>query len=180
LDEGQFGAALIFSPFNYARGNQYGVDVSANYVQGGFNAFANFSFQRGTGEKITSGEFQFDPDEFAFIKNHFVFLDHDQRYTASVGISYTRGNTSAYADMLYGNGLRSGFANTDEVPAYYTFNIGLTHTFNLPQWGRLQLRFDVVNLFDKGYPIRTGSGIGVFAPRFGARRGFFGGVSWNF
>jgi outer membrane receptor protein involved in Fe transport len=82
--------------------------------------------------------------------------------------------------MLYGNGLRSGFANTDEVPAYYTFNIGLTHTVNLPQLGKLQLRFDVVNLFDQGYQLRTGSGIGVFAPQFGARRGFFGGVSWSF
>jgi outer membrane receptor protein involved in Fe transport len=66
------------------------------------------------------------------------------------------------------------------VPAYYTFNIGLTHTVNLPQLGKLQLRFDVVNLFDKGYQLRTGSGIGVFAPQFGARRGFFGGVSWSF
>jgi hypothetical protein len=180
LDEGQFGAALIFSPFNYARGNQYGVDFTANYAQGGIKAFANFSFQRGTGEKVTSGEFLFDPDEFAFIKNHFVFLDHDQRYSASAGLSYTCRDTSVYADMLYGNGLRSGFANTDEVPAYYIFNIGLAHTVNLPQWGRLQLRFDVVNLFDKGYQIRTGSGIGVFAPQFGARRGFFGGVSWIF
>jgi outer membrane cobalamin receptor len=180
IDEGQFGAALIFSPFNYAHGNQYGVDVTANYAQGGFNAYANFSFQRGTGEKITSGQFLFDPDEFAFIKNHFVFLDHDQRYTASAGVSYTCHGTTVYSDMLYGNGLRSGFANTDEVPAYYTFNVGLTHTVNLPQLGKLQLRFDVVNLFDKGYQLRTGSGIGVFAPQFGARRGFFGGVSWFF
>jgi outer membrane cobalamin receptor len=180
IDEGQFGAALIFSPFNYAHGNQYGVDVTANYAQGGFNAYANFSFQRGTGEQITSGQFLFAPDRLAFIKNHFVFLDHDQRYTASAGASYTCRGTTVYADMLYGNGLRSGFANTDEVPAYYTFNIGLTHTINLPQLGKLQLRFDVVNLFDKGYQLRTGSGIGVFAPQFGARRGFFGGVSWFF
>jgi hypothetical protein len=180
IDEGQFGAALIFSPFNYARGNQYGVDVTANYVQGGFNAYANFSFQRGTGEQITSGEFLFAPDRLAFIKNHYVFLDHDQRYTASAGASYTCRGTTVYADMLYGNGLRSGFANTDEVPSYYIFNIGLKHTIDLPQFGKLQLRFDVVNLFDKGYQIRTGSGIGVFAPQFGARRGFFGGVSWLF
>jgi hypothetical protein len=180
IDEGQFGAALIFSPFNYAHGNQYGVDVTANYTQGGFNAYANFSFQRGTGEKITSGEFLFEPDELAFIKNHYVFLDHDQRYTASAGASYTCHGTTMYADMLYGNGLRSGFANTDEVPAYYTFNVGIAHTITLPQLGKLQLRFDVVNLFDKGYQLRTGSGIGVFAPQFGARRGFFGGVSWSF
>ncbi len=180
IDEGQFGAALIFSPFNYAHGNQYGVDVTANYAQGGFNAYANFSFQRGTGEEITSGQFLFAPDRLAFIKNHFVFLDHDQRYTASAGASYTCHGTTVYADFLYGNGLRSGFANTDEVPAYYTVNVGLTHTINLPQLGKLQLRFDIVNLFDMGYQIRTGSGIGVFAPQFGARRGFFGGVSWSF
>ena len=37
----------------------------------------------------------------------------------------------------------------------------------------ITLRFDVVNLFDKTYELRDGSGIGVFAPQFGARRGFF-------
>ena len=34
-----------------------------------------------------------------------------------------------------------------------------------------------MNLFDKVYEIRDGSGIGVFAPQFGMRRGFFAGVS---
>jgi outer membrane receptor protein involved in Fe transport len=41
----------------------------------------------------------------------------------------------------------------------------------------ITLRFDVVNLFDKTYELRDGSGIGVFAPQFGARRGFFAGIS---
>ncbi len=62
IDEGQFGSALIFSPFNYAKGNQYGAEVTANYTQGGFNAYANFGFERGTGEKIVSGQFLFGPD----------------------------------------------------------------------------------------------------------------------
>lgn len=180
LDEGQFGAALIFSPFNYARGNQYGADVTANYTQNGFNAYGNFSFERGTGEGIASGQFLFDPAELAFIRNHYVFLDHDQRYTASAGVSYSYKGTTAYADMLYGSGLRSGFANTDEVPAHYTFNVGITQVFDLPKYGKIRLRFDVVNLFDQGYQLRTGSGIGVFAPQYGARRGFFGGLSWLF
>jgi hypothetical protein len=35
----------------------------------------------------------------------------------------------------------------------------------------LHLRIDVVNLFDKVYDLRDGSGIGVGAPQFGARRG---------
>jgi outer membrane receptor for Fe3+-dicitrate len=109
-----------------------------------------------------------------------VFLDHDQRYTASAGASYTYQGTTIYGDMLYGNGLRSGFANTDEVPSYWVFNIGLSHTFNLPEYGKIRVRFDVTNLFDTTYQLRTGSGIGVFAPQYGPRRGFFGGVSWLF
>jgi outer membrane receptor protein involved in Fe transport len=39
------------------------------------------------------------------------------------------------------------------------------------------LRFDIVNLFDTIYEIRDGSGIGVFAPQFGPRRGFFFGIT---
>ena len=36
----------------------------------------------------------------------------------------------------------------------------------------MTLRFDAINLFDTVY-IRDGSGIGVFAPQYGPRRGFF-------
>jgi outer membrane receptor for Fe3+-dicitrate len=181
IDEGQFGSALIFTPFNYARGNQYGAEVTANYSQGGFNVYANFGFERGTGEQIVSSQFLFAPDELAFIRNHWVFLDHDQRYTVSAGASYTYQDTTVYADLLYGSGLRSGFANTDELPGYYPFNLGFTHLFHLPaKYGSLKFRFDVTNLFDQSYQLRNGTGIGVFAPQFGPRRGFFGGMSWVF
>jgi len=181
IDEGQFGSALIFSPFNYAKGNQYGAEVTANYTQGGFSAYANFGFERGTGENVVSGQFLFSPDELAFIRNHWVFLDHDQRYTVSAGASYAYKDTTVYADILYGSGLRSGFANTDELPGYYPVNLGFTHAFHLPEkYGRLQFRFDVSNLFDQSYELRDGTGIGVFAPQFGPRRGFFGGMGWIF
>jgi outer membrane receptor protein involved in Fe transport len=181
IDEGQFGSALIFTPFNYARGNQYGVEMTANYAQGGFNAYANFAFERATGEKIVSSQFLFGPDELAFIRNHWVFLDHDQRYTVSAGTSYTYKDTTVYADLLYGSGLRSGFANTDELAGYYPVNVGFTHDFHLPEkYGRFRVRFDVTNVFDQSYQLRNGTGIGVFAPQFGPRRGFFAGVSWIF
>jgi TonB dependent receptor len=181
IDEGQFGSALIFSPFNYAKGNQYGAEITANYTKGGLNAYANFGFERGTGEEIVSGQFLFSPEELAFIRNHYVFLDHDQRYTLSAGASYTYKDTTLYGDILYGSGLRSGFANTDELPGYYPVNLGFTHVFHLPEnYGRVQFRFDVTNLFDQSYQLRNGTGIGVFAPQYGPRRGFFGGISWAF
>jgi outer membrane receptor protein involved in Fe transport len=44
----------------------------------------------------------------------------------------------------------------------------------------LKIRFDVVNLFDKIYELRDGSGIGVGAPQFGQRRGFYGTVAYDF
>ena len=47
----------------------------------------------------------------------------------------------------------------------------------MPDGKPLTVRFDVVNLFDSIYLIRDGSGIGVFAPQYGPRRGYFVGVS---
>jgi outer membrane receptor protein involved in Fe transport len=39
---------------------------------------------------------------------------------------------------------------------------------------------DVVNLFDKTYLIRDGSGVGVGAKQYGQRRGIFAGLSTKF
>ena len=39
------------------------------------------------------------------------------------------------------------------------------------------VRFDVVNVADYIYQIRNGSGIGVFAPQYGPRRGYYFGIS---
>jgi len=44
----------------------------------------------------------------------------------------------------------------------------------------LALRFDVVNVFDTLYQIKSGTGIDVFAPKYGPRRGFFAGLSQIF
>jgi outer membrane receptor protein involved in Fe transport len=43
-----------------------------------------------------------------------------------------------------------------------------------------KLRFDIINVFDEIYQIRNGEGIGVFAPQFGPRRGYFVGLSQKF
>jgi len=37
-------------------------------------------------------------------------------YTVSAGASYTYKDTTVYADLLYGSGLRSGFANAGTMP----------------------------------------------------------------
>jgi outer membrane receptor protein involved in Fe transport len=81
------------------------------------------------------------------------------------------------ADMIYGSGLRNGDANIGTVPAYTQVNAGVSHEFVGYTQMPFTLRFDVVNVFDTIYEIRDGSGIGVFAPQFGPRRGYFAGWS---
>ena len=64
------------------------------------------------------------------------------------------------------------------MPSYTQVNLGCrTISTGVAPNKPTTLRFDVVNLFDTIYQIRDGSGIGVFAPQFGPRRGFYFGIS---
>ena len=182
IDEGQFGTAIIESPFNYRFGDVYGVEGTATYVKGGLELYANAAYSVAKGEKIDSSQFLFETDELAYINRNKVFLDHDQTVTISAGASYLfkPSGTRAYSDMLYGSGLRDGFANRGRLPMYYTFNIGLEQSFHVPHFGVAKARFDIVNLTDRVYELRDGSGIGVGAPQFGQRRGIYGGISIDF
>jgi outer membrane receptor protein involved in Fe transport len=83
------------------------------------------------------------------------------------------------ADVLYGSGLRKDGVtpNGNHVPDYTQINLGVSRSFDILGAKGLTARFDVINLFDEKYEIRDGSGIGVGAPQFGPRRGFFFGLS---
>ena len=181
LDEGQFGQALILSSFNYKRGRIYGGEFTTNYDHGPFSAYGNVSWDWARGVHPSSAQFLFDPAEYAFINRHWVFLDHDQRWTSTVGAAYTWNDWKISSDFLYGSGLRRGFANTKSVPDYGTVNVALQRNLKIPNVaGSFKIRFDIVNLFDEIYELRDGSGIGVGAPQFGQRRGFYGTVAYDF
>ncbi|HJP98243.1 MAG TPA: TonB-dependent receptor [Rhodanobacteraceae bacterium] len=180
-DEGQFGAALVFSPFNYARGRVRGVEFTADYAAGPWNAYFNLSNSHALGTQVVSGQYNFDPDELAHINAHWVHLDHDQRLTASGGLSYAIGDaTRIGGDFLYGSGLRRGFANTETLPGYFQLNLDLTHTFQLPGIGELDMRVALINALDRTCELRDGTGIGVGAPQFAPRRGMYVGVTKGF
>ena len=143
--------------------------------------------------------------EFQYLQTHWIYTDHNQFVTASAGAVYQFCGRPAYAnetfggapggfwtnaswcgmrlsgDMIYGSGLRDGDANISSVPQYAQFNVGIAREFLLPNDPMpMTVRFDVINLFDSVYFIRNGSGIGVFAPQYGPRRGYFLGVSKKF
>jgi outer membrane receptor protein involved in Fe transport len=177
LDDGQFGPGLVLDAFNYAKGENYGVELSATYTNGNFKAYGNFAWAQQVATNIVSNQYLFSADELAYIANHYVFTDHDQTYTGSAGASYLWQGTRYSADLVYGSGLRSGDFNTDHVAPYATVNIGASHEFDVPDLGKVTARLAVVNLFDTTYLLRDGSGIGVFAPQYGQRRGVYVGLS---
>ena len=136
----------------------------------------------------------------AYLQNNWIFTDHTQLLTGSAGASYLFADThnpwldgtKLSATMIYGSGLRTdggpvvapdgtiiATPNGGHVPAYTQVNLGLSHEFKDTGWDPkpFTIRFDVVNVFDTVYEIRDGAGIGVFAPQFGPRRGYFVGFT---
>jgi outer membrane receptor protein involved in Fe transport len=187
LDEGQFGAPIILTPFNYRHGLIGGVEFTANYALSNFSAYGNLSFQAAHGKQIESSQFNFSQQELAYIAENYIHLDHEGRVAASGGVSYAWLGTRYSAEFIFNTGLRqsltlpdgSTIPNGDHTPSYTQVNLGVTHEFHLRGSGPLTLQFAAVNLFDKVYVIRSGSGIGVFAPQYGQRRGLFGGLAWE-
>ena len=206
IDNGFFGQALVLDAFNYARGYNEGIEFKAKYTSGNFQAYGNVAIAQQRANDPVSNQYLFDnttplPDlggltEFQYLLSHFIYTDHNQFVTASAGALYKfcgRPATSAEAfgddgfswcgvtlsaDAIYGSGLRNGDANISTVPSYTQANIGIKREFFLPNDPKpMTIRFDIVNLFDQIYEIRDGTGIGVFAPQFGPRRGFFLGIS---
>jgi outer membrane receptor protein involved in Fe transport len=196
VDEGQFGAPIILTPFNYENGRQYGVEATGSYAHGPLTAYANFAYSAAKGQGWISSQFNFDPPSLDYVANHYIHLDHDARITVSAGASYLWRGTRLGGDLLYGSGLRAdlplatpiqtpggpltAIPNGEELPGYAQLNLSVSHRFEKAAGKSLEVRLDVINAFDKIYQIRNGTGVGVQAPQYGPRRGFFVGVTKAF
>jgi outer membrane receptor protein involved in Fe transport len=188
IDEGQFGAPIILTPFNYRYGLIGGVEFTANYSISNFAAYLNSAWQAAHGKGVESAQFNFTQQQLDYIASNYIHLDHEGRVSASAGVSYLWFGTRFSVDDLFGTGLRQDLTypdgyvipNGDHTPSYNQINFGTSHAFELAGSGPLTVRFDVINVADKIYQIRSGTGIGVFAPQYGPRRGFFGGLAWRF
>ncbi len=180
LDDGQFGSAVILNNFNYTKGTVYGAELSSTCKQGPLSIYGNFSYVQTQARNIDSSQYEFPNNELAYVSANSIQLDHQSLFTGSGGVSYTfLKNTRLYTDLLYGNGLRAGFANLEKLAAYWTENVGVEHVWHLHSGAvsQLKLRVDCLNLFDHVYEIRNGSGIGIAAPAYGPRRAFYAGLT---
>ena len=197
LDDGTFNQTLILSSFNYAKGRIEGVELTASYDQGGFSAYGNLALSKAQGTGAASAQFLWpNQNVINFVNHNWIYLDHDQFISASAGASYLwkQSNTKSalfYVDSIFGSGLREdggpipasptdGIPNGASLPNYYNINMGVEEDFKIPRHRVLKARLDVVNITDNSYALRSGSGVGVFAPQFGERRGFFGSMGLEF
>jgi outer membrane receptor protein involved in Fe transport len=193
IDDGLFGQTLIPSAFNYEKGQVYGVEFAGSYIQGGLSTYANVALSQAKGENWDSAQFLFNPAQLAYVKNNWIYLDHEQSVTASAGASYTwkktfGGGTMAYADVLFGTGLRADettssgevIPNGDHVPSYYSADVGVEQKVKVHEKQFVKVRLDIVNVIDNSYELRNGTGVGVNAAQYGARRGFFVTLAYDF
>jgi outer membrane receptor protein involved in Fe transport len=183
IDEGQFGAPIILTPFNYHVGYTKGVELTTSYQNGPFSYYGNLAIGEEKAEGISSAQINFDPATLAYSASHLVNTDHSQLMTASAGMSYLWQGTRFSVDLIAGTGVRTSGANVTDgtfnngtVPSYEQVNFGVSHRFEQAPGGPIEIRADLINAFDETYLIRAQQGIGVAAPQFGPRRTFFMGV----
>ncbi|NPD67655.1 TonB-dependent receptor (plasmid) [Lichenicola cladoniae] len=187
IDEGQFGAPIILSAFNYAQGQVHGFEGTFSYDRGPLSLYGNVAWSRAIGKNITSAQFNFGPDDLAYISNRWIHLDHDQTWTGSGGAAYSFFHTTSHpfrasADLVVGSGLRADgeTPNGRALSSYYVVNLSFVQTFKSPALRGTTLRLDVLNLLDHTYEIRDGTGVGVGAPQFGLRRTILTGITQRF
>jgi outer membrane receptor protein involved in Fe transport len=192
IDEGQFGAPIILTAFNYRKGQVDGLEFSTSYDKGPLSVYANLAYSRAIGKDIDTAQFNFSASDLQYISGRWIHLDHDQRYTGSAGAAYTVFDGTNHparlsADFIYGSGLRADYQtsfqdvpNGKALPGYYTFNLSAVQTIKTGYIGQTQLRLDVINVLDQKYEIRNGTGVGVGAPQFGLRRTILAGIAQKF
>jgi outer membrane receptor protein involved in Fe transport len=175
LDDGQFGQANVLQQFNHGRGSTHGIELKLNFEREGLRAYANGSYAITKALGLVSNQYLFtNPAEFTYLASHDAPTSDAQTVSASTGVSYRMRGLLASVDGIYGSGLPTGFANLEHLPGYTQWNLALAHDFDARHDDRpLTLRLSVVNLFDRSYLLRSGTGVGEFAPQYGPRRGLY-------
>ncbi len=184
LDGGQFGNSLLNTEFNYARGVTYGAELSASYSRKRLSTYANLAYSHAMANGVATGQYNFSAADLQYVANNWVYLDRDQEFTASLGASYRVLGTVLSLDSLFGSGLRYGEMkgpnNFASFPPYEQVNLGASHAFDAPGFGKFGVRLAVLNVLDDLYPIKVNGAIGVGEPAYAPGRSYYVGVDKKF
>jgi outer membrane receptor protein involved in Fe transport len=184
LDEGQFGAPIVLTPFNYALGINKGVELTTEYNVGNFSFYGNLAIANQLAKGIESAQYEFSPSDLESADGMFINTDHSQLKTASAGAAYLWHGTKFTADVVAGSGLRTQPDNDlqyngETVPSYQQVNLGISHVF--PAYGGpITVRLALINLLDRVYLLRSMTGVGEFSNQYGPRRTLYLGIKKEF
>jgi outer membrane receptor protein involved in Fe transport len=182
--EGQFGPANLPRAFNFAQGRLRGVELTATFAQGPVSTWANLAVARAEGREVVSNQFYFTPAELGELARAFTSLPQDQTVTGSAGIAYRRSALQVSGDLVYGSGLPTtpagGAPNSSHLSPYAQLNLAAVYRLASFNGRPLDLRVDILNVFDASYRLRDGRGLGDGEPLWGPRRGVFIGVEQTF
>ena len=169
LDTGQFGVVPIFAPFNYNNGFIWGTEAAAAYRVNPLSFYANVTLGRNMQKGVDTGQFNFDPDELAYIDSHHIVLDHQPLLGITGGAAYDWKPWSFSVDATYSSGLRAGFADLVQLPNVFQVNVGIGRSFDIPGLGTVTDKLTLLNIFDRTNLIRPAEGIGIFQSAYGPR-----------
>jgi len=169
LDTGQFGVVPIFAPFNYDHGTIWGSEFGAAYKNGGLSSYVNVSLGRNLQKGVVTGQFNFDPDELAYINSHHIILDHQPLVGLAAGTTYDWQSWSFSVDTNFNTGLRGGFADQEALPNVWQVNFSVQRGFDVPGVGKVFDRVSVLNVLNRINLIRPAEGIGIFQSAYGPR-----------
>jgi outer membrane receptor protein involved in Fe transport len=185
IDEGQFGAPILLTPFNYHHGIVKGVEVLLSYEVGNWSFYGNFAASKALGKGITSHSLISTPTSLpsspAITSISITIRPTRIRLASNTGCRrpapFSPPTLPPAAARATNPG---GTPNGNSLPSYQQVNLSVVQPIETGMYKGLELRFDLINVFDQVYQIRNGSGVGVGNPQFGLRRTFLAGLTQRF
>ncbi len=180
IDEGQFGPAIIFSTFNYNRGRVYGTEFTGSYNRGNLTTYANFAYSVAQGEKVVSGQIQFRPRQSWRTSPITTFSSITTRPLPRRWARPIDGTGSTFCLM---GCIRAVCAKDSRTPATCPITSrqisAPPRNSRCPKWETWRPGYPCLICSIASYQIRSGTGIGVFAPQYGPRRALYAGLKWE-
>jgi outer membrane receptor protein involved in Fe transport len=153
IDLQQIGDTLIQTPFNYARGDNWGFEAAASFQRGPFNAYFNLSRGRQKARRVVSNQFLIDAPELDYIANYYIYTDHSQQWTISGGgeieLKDRFGKLTPGFGFDYGSGHGvnrpiNSIANSGTYPEHVELNVSVSQAINKKRDPEPTVRFDVI------------------------------------
>jgi len=179
LDEGQFGAALVESAFNYERGRQYGGEFTTNYDHGPSSAYGNVGWIWARGISWSSAQFLFDPNEFKLSRITGFSRSRPAHYCVARRFLHLADWKGAFRHPLR-QWTSLGFANIRPCLEYSTVNLSLQRNLKIPKIGLFRSGSMLLTCWITSTNSATAAALEFGAPQFGQRRGFYGTVAYDF